>query len=178
MFIRSITVDFFLRYQEACMKDFDFDRDPSLPGTAHFTQIVWKKTKLLGIGRAIIRRRGMTCTYFVSRYDPAGNWVGQFKDNVKKGDFNKDVCKNLTAIIKDAIGDLGESSNAFENQDDKAKAVKDDDDENAKKPTMKPTKKPSESKESKKPTTSATATPTSSDCRMGSIEGKSISLSL
>ena len=155
----------FCRYQEVCAKDFDFKRDPSPPGTAHFTQIVWDSTKLLGIGRAIIRRGGTTCTYFVARYEPAGNWVGQFTDKVKKGDFNGDVCKNLTKIIKDAIGDLGESSNAFGNDQAKAKPVNDDD-YDKKKPSVKPTEKPDKTEASEKPTT-----PKSSECHMGSIEG-------
>lgn len=161
------------------MKDFDFDRDPSLPGTAHFTQIVWKSTKLLGIGRAIIRRGGMTCTYFVARYDPAGNWVGQFKENVKKADFSSSVCRNLTDIIKDAIGDLGDDSNAFESQGNKAEPVKDDDNEDDdKKPSQKPTKKPSEGKKPDKPSASTTTNPGASNCHMGSIEGNNYSLSL
>ena len=168
------------------MKDFEFDKDPSPPGTAHFTQIVWKSTKQLGIGRAIIRRRNSTCTYFVARYAPAGNWVGKFKDEVRKGDFNEGVCKNLTKIIKDAVGDLSEDDDADDNDQSKAKPVSDDDDDDddnkgnkVKKPPLKPTERPSKTQASKKPTTASPNAPpqglpnslNSSECNLGSIEG-------
>ena len=94
------------RYQEVCFRDYDFDKDPSTPGTAHFSQIIWQATKLFGIGRAIIRRGDQTCTYFVARYDPPGNYIGQFDEQVKKGNFSKRVCKNLDKIIKEAVGNI------------------------------------------------------------------------
>ncbi|XP_060579495.1 Golgi-associated plant pathogenesis-related protein 1-like [Ruditapes philippinarum] len=40
----------------------------------HFTQIVWKGSKKIGVGVA--------GPVVVINYDPAGNYIGQFKDNV------------------------------------------------------------------------------------------------
>jgi hypothetical protein len=46
----------------------------------HFTQMVWKGSRELGVGRAVSdngRRTYVVCNYF-----PAGNLVGHFEDNV------------------------------------------------------------------------------------------------
>ena len=44
----------------------------------HFTQIVWKTTKKLGMATAVSGGR----TVAVARYSPVGNWLGEFKENV------------------------------------------------------------------------------------------------
>ncbi|CAG9816159.1 unnamed protein product [Phaedon cochleariae] len=49
--------------------------------TLHFTQIVWKNTKEMGIGMAK-NKKGQT--YVVANYDPRGNYVGQFVENVPR----------------------------------------------------------------------------------------------
>ena len=165
------------RYEEVCTKDFEFGKDPIPHGTAHFTQIVWNSTKQLGIGRAIIRHIDRTCTYFVARYEPAGNWLGKFKQEVRKGDFTKDVCKNLTSIIKDASGEQCESSSSIESDRPKENPVNDEDDsDNSKK---KPSQKPAQAQEPKNPTTAPLKASQqgllnsleSSECHMGTIEG-------
>lgn len=48
----------------------------------HFTQVVWKSTKKLGVGIASIKRDFWTKTYVVARYTPPGNYYGQFKKQV------------------------------------------------------------------------------------------------
>ncbi|XP_068677293.1 Golgi-associated plant pathogenesis-related protein 1-like isoform X2 [Montipora capricornis] len=48
----------------------------------HFTQVVWKSTKKLGVGIASIKRGFWTKTYVVARYTPPGNYYGQFKEQV------------------------------------------------------------------------------------------------
>ena len=55
----------------------------STAATAHFTQLVWKASKQLGIGL----ENGMI-TYVVCRYMPVGNVLGSFTENVgpKTGD--------------------------------------------------------------------------------------------
>ena len=45
------------------------------PGTAHFTQIVWKGSERLGCG--------VSGSYLVCRYEPAGNFLGEFNANVR-----------------------------------------------------------------------------------------------
>ena len=46
----------------------------------HFTQVVWKTSKKLGIAKARSPKSGKTIV--VANYEPAGNWVGQYKENV------------------------------------------------------------------------------------------------
>ena len=83
------------RYSEE--KDYDYESggvdkflgifDFSDNGIGHFTQVVWKKSTKLGIGRATGKIDGlidMHCTWVVGRYSPAGNVLGRFKENVLK----------------------------------------------------------------------------------------------
>ena len=72
-------------------------------GTGHFTQVVWKESKELGIGRAVGKKNGMTCTYIVGRYRPAGNFQGKFQENVVRGSFSNSICGKLDDMIKDAV---------------------------------------------------------------------------
>ena len=71
-------------------------------GTGHFTQVVWKGSTELGIGKATGKKGTMYCTYIVGRYRPAGNFQGKFKENVLKGSFEKGMCSKLDDMIKDA----------------------------------------------------------------------------
>jgi glioma pathogenesis-related protein 2 len=70
--------------------------------TVHFTQVVWKSSKRIGVGRATNRYRSfkkrlrqkkndlfiiycrLGCTYIVTNYDPPGNLAGKFNSNVPK----------------------------------------------------------------------------------------------
>ena len=51
------------------------------PGTGHFTQVVWKASTKLGIGKWTADDN---CVYVCARYSPAGNMMGDFEANVKK----------------------------------------------------------------------------------------------
>ena len=48
--------------------------------TGHFTQVVWKSSKSIGVGTA---KRGGT-TFVVVNYYPPGNYKGQFSANVPR----------------------------------------------------------------------------------------------
>ena len=48
--------------------------------TGHFTQLVWKGSKKLGVGVAYNSAR--TKVYVVARYSPPGNYLNQFSTNV------------------------------------------------------------------------------------------------
>jgi hypothetical protein len=47
--------------------------------SGHFTQVVWKGSKLLGLGKA--KAKNGKC-YVVANYYPAGNFQKKFKENV------------------------------------------------------------------------------------------------
>lgn len=56
--------------------------------SGHFTQLVWRDTKRVGCGRAFSSgpRGGV---FLVCNYDPAGNYSGEFSDNVKRAKKQK-----------------------------------------------------------------------------------------
>jgi len=71
------------------VKDYDYKKDADFqPGTGHFTQVVWKNSTELGIAKAKGASKGGT--YVVAVYNPAGNFMGQLKDNVMKRPGNQD----------------------------------------------------------------------------------------
>jgi len=55
------------RYRQCCGRNFK--------NTGHYTQMVWHSTTAVGIGVAVSSRGE---TYVVARYDPSGNWQGQY----------------------------------------------------------------------------------------------------
>ncbi|XP_027204113.2 Golgi-associated plant pathogenesis-related protein 1-like [Dermatophagoides pteronyssinus] len=59
---------------------FNFHSPSFQPGTGHFTQVVWRESKYLGIAYA---KRGSSI-FVVANYDPAGNYQGHFKENVPR----------------------------------------------------------------------------------------------
>lgn len=65
------------------IQDYDFEKQKAKPGKkfkdiGHFTQLVWKDSKRLGMGFAKIDKG----IYVVALYDPPGNYVGMHKENV------------------------------------------------------------------------------------------------
>ena len=64
-------------YSEKSKYDFSGDSDSGSAG--HFTQLVWKDSKELGVGYAKSRDGGV---YVVCNYYPAGNYLGDFAANV------------------------------------------------------------------------------------------------
>ncbi|KAL3228543.1 Protein PRY1 [Nakaseomyces bracarensis] len=63
------------------IKDYDFSNPVYQAKTGHFTQMVWKDSKKVGC--AFKTCGGDLYNYIVCEYDPAGNWDGEFQDNVK-----------------------------------------------------------------------------------------------
>jgi len=68
-------------YSERC--DYDLKRHKKHGVTAHFTQLIWRSTEKVGASATTITYKGMTKTFFVARYFPAGNTPGMFKENVQ-----------------------------------------------------------------------------------------------
>lgn len=56
-----------------------FGKEPSDLKSGHFTQVVWKSSELLGVGVAKNRNGRI---YVVANYSPAGNFVGDYVENV------------------------------------------------------------------------------------------------
>lgn len=61
------------------VKDYSFSKSGYQSNTGHFTQVVWKGSKELGIGRA---KSADGKVFVVGRYRPAGNNMRAFKENV------------------------------------------------------------------------------------------------
>ena len=66
-------------YNEVSM--YNFNNPGYISGTGHFTQIVWKGSKQVGFGYAQARDGYY---YGVANYYPAGNFIGEFEENVFK----------------------------------------------------------------------------------------------
>ncbi|KAI8518666.1 positive regulation of epithelial to mesenchymal transition [Branchiostoma belcheri] len=63
---------------------YDFAKSTYQPGTGHFSQVVWKGSKELGVGMAKRENwMGMTLYVTVCNYSPPGNMLGAFRDNVQ-----------------------------------------------------------------------------------------------
>lgn len=58
-----------------------YGRKARNPETGHFTQVIWKNSLDLGIGLAKSKSGKMIV---VCNYSPAGNFIGQYKENVPK----------------------------------------------------------------------------------------------
>jgi len=65
------------------VKDYRFDKPGFQGNTGHFTQVVWKESQELGMGRA--QTADGRLTFVVGRYKPAGNLLNHFQENVFKG---------------------------------------------------------------------------------------------
>ena len=58
---------------------YDFNNGPYNSKTSHFTQMIWKASKKMGIGTAMTKNGTW---YVIVNYFPPGNVKGLFKDNV------------------------------------------------------------------------------------------------
>ena len=63
------------------IQNYNFDKPGFHMGTGHFTQLVWKSSKELGMG---IAQAADGTWYAVANYSPPGNISGQFPLNVLK----------------------------------------------------------------------------------------------
>ena len=86
---------FVYRYDEVCQYNFNVHRYQS--GLGHFTQIIWKASTELGIGKYTGRSGRRTCTYIVARYKDAGNVNSPryFRRNISKGSFRESYCNTI-----------------------------------------------------------------------------------
>ena len=59
---------------------YDYGIEPTYLGYGHFTQMVWRGTRRIGLGRA--QSADGKRTIIVANYDPPGNYVTQYVQNV------------------------------------------------------------------------------------------------
>ena len=85
------------RYEELCNPGYNFNSGQFTMGTGHFSQLVWKDTRDLGVGLAVAVRDGIRCAYIVGRYKPPGNYQGQFQRQVLRGNYDKGICDTISA---------------------------------------------------------------------------------
>ncbi|XP_041973599.1 secreted protein PRY1-like isoform X2 [Aricia agestis] len=61
------------------INDYSFGKEPEILNCGHFTQMIWKNTRELGIGSAKSKSGKL---YVVANYYPPGNYSNQFVNNV------------------------------------------------------------------------------------------------
>lgn len=61
------------------IKHYTFGIEPLSTETDHFTQLVWKDSKQLGVG---MKKNSKGQVYVVCNYDPPGNYVGEYSRKV------------------------------------------------------------------------------------------------
>jgi hypothetical protein len=64
---------------------YDFQNPAFSHDTGHFTQLLWNGSKKIGVGFAVKKDGDAYKYYCVAHYQPPGNVIGYFADNVKKG---------------------------------------------------------------------------------------------
>jgi len=67
-------------YDES-LSAYDYSREPTDTESGHFTQVVWSSSERLGVGLA---RSSAGRHIVVMKYDPPGNYVGQYTKHVHK----------------------------------------------------------------------------------------------
>uniref|UniRef100_A0AAG5DD05 SCP domain-containing protein n=1 Tax=Anopheles atroparvus TaxID=41427 RepID=A0AAG5DD05_ANOAO len=77
-----------------------FGKEPATLKTGHFTQVIWKDSRELGVG---VARNRSGQVFVVANYDPPGNYIGSFSKNVPPvGGFEipKIIVNKLSALKK------------------------------------------------------------------------------
>ncbi|KAL1117015.1 hypothetical protein AAG570_004343 [Ranatra chinensis] len=82
-------------YQE--IEDHVFHQEPSTLKTGHFTQVVWLESQELGVGVAKSKTGQM---FVVANYDPPGNFIGSFAENVPPLGGFAETPKSLASEVK------------------------------------------------------------------------------
>ena len=100
-----------IRHEEACFHNFSIHAFQN--GSGHFSQLVWKATEVIGVGRAFGEKWGMNCTFIVARYFPKGNvdTIMAFMENVENGTFDP-IAYNCSALKSGATGAIGNADAA------------------------------------------------------------------
>lgn len=85
------------------VKFYDYKNPRFSIKTGHFTQLVWKSSRKIGVGIASKGKRTVICI----NYEPRGNVEGQFPQNVlppkKLTDFMLDTSNSTDTFFSDEI---------------------------------------------------------------------------
>ena len=84
-----------------CDSKYNFETGDFSMESGHFTQLVWKSSIALGIGKAVVPKGSMKCTYIVARYRAPGNYMGKFQKEVATGSFDPTMCSRLDDMLKE-----------------------------------------------------------------------------
>lgn len=68
-------------WYEECLQNYDYNNEPTDTESGHFTQLVWDTTTRLGVGLA---KSSTGRNIVVMKYDPPGNYVGQYTKHVHR----------------------------------------------------------------------------------------------
>lgn len=95
------------------INDFHFGREPDILTCGHFTQIIWKGTRELGIGKAKSESGKL---YVVANYYPPGNFTGQFVKNIPPpgaNQFRNSVNSNSGRESRSSLSSFSFSKNSI-----------------------------------------------------------------
>ena len=95
-----------------CDPGYNFGSGSFSVKSGHFTQVVWKESTELGIGRAEVEHDGEKCAYIVARYKPPWNKLKEFAQNVVEGGIDNGYCANISnsGRKKEVLGKAGANS--------------------------------------------------------------------
>lgn len=86
-----------------------FGKEPATLKTGHFTQIVWRDSREFGVGIAK-NRSGQI--FVVANYDPPGNFIGSFTENVPPiGGFDDKIIERMSHVSFESYMDPGKDDN-------------------------------------------------------------------
>lgn len=63
------------------VKDYDFETPAFNAKCGHFTQMIWRDTKEIGVAKSVAEDGSQ---YVVARYNPPGNVLGEFKNGIRR----------------------------------------------------------------------------------------------
>jgi len=63
------------------IKDYNWNKLEGQKGTGHFTQVIWKGSREVGIAKAT-SPPPKSYTFVVANYNPPGNFIGKYPDNI------------------------------------------------------------------------------------------------
>ena len=98
-----------------CDSKYKFNEEKGAQKAGHFTQLVWRDSKAIGVG--VSNRQNtlnLNCTYVVVRYRNAGNILGLFTDEVQRGSFAVDMCEKIVSMAESAVQEADSSFDQLE----------------------------------------------------------------